>query len=468
MDGLDHELPAALRRAVATREMRVGAGVLAALPSLLRQALPASAYVVIADENTWIAAGRQVTALLASAGLATAEPMILRETPRVQPRAATARALAATLGAGTAVPVAAGAGVISDLVKYAAALADRPYACVPTAASMDGYAASGAALRDDGFKRTFACPAPAVVVADLDIVATAPAGMAAWGYGDLAGKLVAGADWVLADALGEDELNPGPFALVQDNLAAWLKEPAAIRRGERAALDGLTRGLLMSGLAMQAHGNSRPASGSDHQFAHLWEMEAIAVDGVPVSHGACVGVGCLSMLAAYAWLLRQDVPGIAPSDLAARLPTPAAVRAEIAAAFDKPFMARNAETEALAKTGDVAATERRLRTLRQAWPDLAPRLRQMLPPAEDMQQRLRAVGAPACAADIGIPAETHAADYRRARLIRRRYTGLDLLHELGWLDDAVRGLFDSKGFWGRRTPAPGEASEEFSFRAREG
>src|SRR5213079_512375 len=67
------------------------------------------------------------------------------------------------------------------------------YVCVPTAASMDGYAASGAALRDGGFKRTFACSAPVAIVADLDVIARAPAAMAAWGYGDLVGKLVAGA-----------------------------------------------------------------------------------------------------------------------------------------------------------------------------------------------------------------------------------------------------------------------------------
>ena len=43
--------------------------------------------------------------------------------------------------------------------------------------------------------------------------------MGAWGYGDLVGKLVAGVDWIVADALGEEALNPGPFAMVQDNLA---------------------------------------------------------------------------------------------------------------------------------------------------------------------------------------------------------------------------------------------------------
>ena len=115
-----------------------------------------------------------------------------------------------------------------------------------------------------------------------------------------------------------------------DAFAAWLGNPAGVRQGDRAAIDGLLRGLVMSGLAMQAHGNSRPASGSDHQFAHLWEMEEIKVDGQPVSHGACVGVGCLSMLAAYDWLQRQDVGAVDAVRLAAQASTPQELQAEVA------------------------------------------------------------------------------------------------------------------------------------------
>src|SRR6185369_7454281 len=252
-----------------------------------------------------------------------------------------------------------------------AELAGMPYVCVPTAASMDGYAASGAALRDDGFKRTFVCAAPVAIVADLDVIATAPSAMAGWGYGDLVGKFVAGADWIIADALGVEALNPGPFGMVQNNLAAWLGEPAGVRRGDRAALDGLVRGLIMAGLAMQAHGNSRPASGSDHQFAHLWEMEEVAVDGQPVSHGACVGIGCLSMLAAYEWLLRQDLSGIAPAELAGRTPSPAALRAEVAASFPLSFMAANAEVAAVATAVAAPVVEARLRRLQESWPQLS-------------------------------------------------------------------------------------------------
>ena len=39
-------------------------------------------------------------------------------------------------------------------------------------------------------------------------------------------------------------------------------------------------------------------------------------------------------------------------------------------------------------------------------------------------------------------------------MIRRRFTGLDLLHDLGWLERAVGELFAPGGFWfneGRKT-----------------
>jgi glycerol-1-phosphate dehydrogenase [NAD(P)+] len=75
-----------------------------------------------------------------------------------------------------------------------------------------------------------------------------------------------------------------------------------------------------------------------------------------------------------------------------------------------------------------------------------------------MQGQLRAAGAAAHPSDLGIPLSTLAADYRRARLIRRRYTLLDLLEELGWLDVAIGELFAPTGFWGRPPAAEGSAS----------
>lgn len=43
-----------------------------------------------------------------------------------------------------------------------------------------------------------------------------------------------------------------------------------------------------------------------------------------------------------------------------------------------------------------------------------------------------------------------ATDYRRARLIRRRYTILDCLEDLGWLQRGIDALFAPDGFSERR------------------
>jgi glycerol-1-phosphate dehydrogenase [NAD(P)+] len=444
-------LEAALRDAAVTREVAVQPGAAAVLPVLAQRLVPDSRWLVVADRQTWEAAGRDVHASLVAQRLRTVPPHVLDARPRVKPRVETAHTIAQQIRESDAVPVAVGSGVINDLVKYAAALAGKPYLCVPTAASMDGYAASGAALLDGGFKRTLPCAPPIAIAADPEVLACAPVRMAGWGYGDLAGKIVAGADWRLADALEVEAINPGPFALVQDHLVEWLARPRALSGQEPQALAGLLSGLLVSGFAMQAHGNSRPASGSDHQFSHLWEMENLTVDGEPAAHGACVGVGCVAMLAAYEWLLAR------PDDAFGRVRVDdyddaAAVGHEIRVALGEGEVAAAARKEMAAKRaiGSRAARVQRLATV---WPALRDTLRTRLVTARDMRQRLRTLEAPAHPADLGMDVATLAADYRRARLIRRRYTLLDLLEDLGWLDDAVADLCGPNGFWAGETPA---------------
>jgi glycerol-1-phosphate dehydrogenase [NAD(P)+] len=273
--------------------------------------------------------------------------------------------------------------------------------------------------------------------------------MAAWGYGDLSGKLVAGLDWVLADALGEDAIAREPFALVQDHLAGWLAGSDRIARRDRQALRELVIGLLVTGFAMQAHGNSRPASGSDHQFAHVWEMEGLAVEGEPAAHGACVGLGAVAMLAMYEWFLRQDVGARASAGREACVPDRSEIDAEVTAAFADATVRENARAEMAAKRAAWSRRPLRLSRLRERWPSLRARLSAAPMRAGELQRRLAACGAASRPEDLGMTREVLARDYRRARLIRRRYTLLDCLDDLGWLDRAIDALFAPDGFWGR-------------------
>ncbi len=103
-------------------------------------------------------------------------------------------------------------------------------------------------------------------------------------------------------------------------------------------------------------------------------------------------------------------------------------------------MAVNAEGETSAKGATPERVERRLLALQSNWPQLSARLRKSLPAAETVRCWLEAAGAAATAGAIGISTEKHAADFARARLIRRRFTGLDVLHDLGWLGMAAKAF----------------------------
>ena len=437
MDGRDGALAAALERAAVTRHACVQSRALDLLPDLLREIAGGRTCLVIADDNTQRAAGARVEAILAASGIRAAPAFVLPGRNRLKPQVETASTIAAEIAASDALPVAVGSGVINDLVKLAAHRAGTSYVAVATAASMDGYAASGAALIDGRFKRTLDCPPPVAVVADLDVIAAAPPAMVGWGFGDLAGKVIAGADWILADALAEEAIAPDVFDMVQKPLSGWLTGAWVVARGEPMALEGLMHGLLVTGFAMQAYGNSRPASGSDHLFAHLWEMEGLSQESLPVAHGACVAVGCLTMLRLYDWLLAQDPTTVDIDARVAATPPLSALQAEVARSFREPEIARNAWEETRRKHASPTAVRTRLETLHTIWPELQARLETSLPPLDQLQAQLAAAGAPATAAAIGVDPQRLAVDIKRARLIRRRFTVLDLLADLGWLDRAI-------------------------------
>ncbi len=154
------------------------------LPELLNTAFPGKRPWIVADGNTWQAAGERASAILKAAGFDCAEPHIFPGTPRLHADFAYSEKLAAEMPE-NCVPVAIGSGVINDLTKCAAGLKDVPYCCVPTACSVDGYTSAGAALAVNGFKKTVKCPAPLAVCADIDVLVTAPDEMLASGYADL-------------------------------------------------------------------------------------------------------------------------------------------------------------------------------------------------------------------------------------------------------------------------------------------
>jgi glycerol-1-phosphate dehydrogenase [NAD(P)+] len=434
-------LAEALASARETRALLVGPGVRHDTPRVFHEHFPGAHAVVVADPTTFRVAGEAVAAAFATAGIPTVPPFVFGD-PSLYAEFHYVEQLEAALRTHDAVPVAVGSGTINDLVKLAACRTGRPsYLCVATAASMDGYTAFGASITFQGAKQTFNCPAPRAVVADIDVIRRAPPAMTASGYADLSAKLTAGADWILADALGAEPIDPRAWAIVQGGLRDALADPAGARAGSAAAITPLVEGLMLGGFAMQWSKTSRPASGAEHQFSHLWDMEHHVHAGEAPSHGFKVGIATLAVTRFYEQLLAHDFTALDVDACVANWPAADALEAGIRRRFAGTDFIETAVTETRAKHVSQAELRAQLTRLLAVWPELRRRLGAQLLPSAELERRLVLAGAPTAPEQIGLTRERLRDSFLRAYHIRRRFTVLDLAVRTGLLDTLLDGRF---------------------------
>src|SRR4051794_8596800 len=385
----EQRINAALQEATDTRDVRIDAGALASVPQVFRENFGEGPIIIVADGNTFEVAGKEVQRQLEEAGYTMMEPYVFPAEPPLYAEYSNIEKLRDSLREHDAIPVAVGSGTLNDIVKRSSHECERPYMCVGTAASMDGYTAFGASIEKDGLKQTLSCPAPRAMVADLEILQHAPENMTASGYADLLGKVTSGADWLIADALEVEKIDPTGWSLVQDHLREWTDSPAELRVGSRRSTEHLVEGLIMSGLGMQSYQSSRTASGAEHQFSHLWEMEGLGKDAdPPLSHGFKVGVGSVAIAAIYELLLERDLDDLDIEALRDSWPNREEMERSVREQHTNPELEEGAVEQTLAKYIGADELAGRLRLLGEVWPELREKVREQLMPAARIKEML--------------------------------------------------------------------------------
>ena len=428
-----------------TRYIAIEEGIRHRTASVFRENFGAESAVIVADENTYAAAGKDVESSFLRDGLSQPKHFIFGS--NIYADDSCVQELTQALRTLDGIPVAVGSGTINDLTKVAAHLNKRPYMVVGTAASMDGYSAFGASITTAGSKDTVDCPAPKVVLADLEVAARAPKVMNAWGYGDLLAKIVAGADWMLADSAGAEAIIPVAWELVQGPLRSWVGSPDAIASCEIGALRHLVSGLLMSGLAMQVTLSSRPASGAEHQFSHLWDMQHHTFNGVAPSHGFKVGIGVLASLALQEYLLTMDLKTFDIEAAVNAWPSFEELESRIRALFDTEVLQRRAIDETKGKYVSKSVLRTQLMRVQQDSAQLQAKVRGQLFSFAELRDMLRRAGCPYDPSQIGISRARLRLSYQQCCFLRRRFTVLDLLQRLGVFDAALDHIFGPEGPW---------------------
>ncbi len=436
----------ALKAANETQALRIGSGILVQVPELFKEQFPGKTAVIIADNNTYRVAGAVVYEAFKGQGIDQVEPFVFDD-PELHAEYSYIDQLTAFLKTNEAIPVAVGSGTINDLTKLASHLTGRRYMCVATAASMDGYTSFGASITANGAKQTFNCPAPQACLADIDIIIEAPSTMTASGYADLFAKITAGADWILSDKLNVEPIDKQAWSIVQDGLHDSLSDPQGVQAGNTEAISKLTEGLMLGGFAMQWHKTSRPASGAEHQFSHLWNMENHLNNGEHVSHGFQVSIGTLSILAFYEQILKTPIDKLDVEACCNAWPTPETLEEQSLKIFEGTDFPEIGAQETKAKYISREALADQLNLLVQKWPEIKAELQQQLVPYTEAKKRLKLVGAPTEPEEIGISRARLRETFIRSQYIRRRFTVLDLAVRTNLTDKWLDGLFGKGGIW---------------------
>lgn len=431
----------ALERARDTKALVIGKGAVGKTGEMFRQLFEGCTAVVVADLNTYKAAGAEACESLKAAGIPTMEPFIFEDSDLYAEWSFLMR-LENHLKGCDAIAVAVGSGVINDLAKLASEHLGRRYIIVGTAASMDGYTAYGASITFEGNKQTFDCKAPMGVIIDPEIAAGAPSEMAASGYADLIAKVPAAADWMLAEAAGEEPIDTFAYNLLHENLKESLAYPAEVHAREVKPTEMLAEGLIMSGFAMQAIQSSRPASGVEHQFSHYWDMEDLCYEGKHVSHGFKVGIGTLVSTACFEFMLKYDMESLDVERCVAQWPSWEKMEENIRTVFaDKPGHLSRALVESKAKYITAERLREQLTHLKQVWPELREKISAQIFSYDHVHDCLKKVGAPYEPEMIGVSRKRLRETFRGIPYMRSRYTIIDLIQRCGLMDEVEAAIF---------------------------
>lgn len=454
-----------------TKVFEMGQGVAACTPDVFAKCFPGRKAVVLADIHTWPVLGEKVYVLFQQAGIPVEKYIIDKEVFHaewkyvemtdciVRGEYEVAKVLEdkeeheetapekcfRTPSESYNVLVSVGSGVINDLCKLSSYHHGQSYICVPTAASVDGYSSFGASISYDRSKQTFTCPAPVAIIADIDVIAAAPKHMTAAGYADLAAKVPAGAEWMIADFVGSEPIQDDAWHVLQDFLDDFLSDPEGVAAGNPKAVADLFEGLTLSGFAMQAARSSRPASCCDHLFSHILDMTGHRYRGELQSHGYQVAIGTLTMCAVFDELFKLDLENIDVDACVEAWPTLEQEQRRALEQFRNFPAPKLGYTEITKKYSDKEAVRVELTKLKNNWPELKARLQGQVYSFDKMQDLLRRVAAPYDPSHIGITRQQLKDMFPYVQLMRFRYNVLDLAKRGGFYSSIVESVFAKGG-----------------------
>ena len=332
--------------------------------------------------------------------------------------------------------VAVGSGVLNDLGKLLSSLTGRPYAIVATAPSMDGFASATSSMDRDGLKVSLPTRAADLILGDTAILREAPEIMLKAGLGDMLAKYVSIMEWRISHLINGEYYCEEVAGMIRAALRKCVEEEDALLRREESAVEAVFEGLVLGGVAMLLAGVSRPASGVEHYFSHIFDMRHLAFGTHAELHGiqCAAATGIAADLYRKALLLTPDrekalayARGFDREDWNRRL------RRLIGPGAEAMIALENTEGKY-----DLRKHEARLETILSRWEEITAIIREELPPKETLDGILSRLALPESVKSLSDPA-TLREIFFATKDIRDKYVLSRLLWDLGELEEIEVG-----------------------------
>lgn len=413
-------------------------GAISRLPEMLKE-IGASKPFILSGHDTFSAAGVQVCSALDAAGYAYLK-YVFPVSP-VRPTEYTVGSALMHFDYSCDCIIGIGSGVINDTGKMLARATGLKYIIVATAPSMDGFVSGTSSMDRDGLKTTINSKAPWGVVGDLDVLCNAPMHLLRAGVGDMLAKITSLREWKLAEIIVGEEYCPVIAALVQKALDKVVSRADGLLKRDPESVKSVLEGLLIAGIAMDYAGVSRPASGMEHYFSHLWDMRSLAFEECRFEqHGIQAGIGTLYTLMMYEKLLEEKIKP--DRDRAMKYVADFSLEDWNRKLLD--FVGPGAEAMIAGENKehkyDPEKHAARFKILEEKWQEITEIIKD-LPSSAEIRKLMESIEFPTGAECIGYDREKVITTCMMTKDIRDKYVGTRLLWDLGVLEDIVEKTF---------------------------
>ena len=386
---------------------------------------------LVADKNTFKAAGEKVCSVLEKSNIPYSKYIFNNSS--LEPNESSVGSVIMHFDNQCDIVIGVGSGVINDICKILSNVSKCKYFIVGTAPSMDGYASATSSVTRDGLKISLSSKCANVVIGDTDVLKNAPLHMLKSGLGDMLAKYVSICEWRISNIITGEYYCEKIANLIRCALKKCTENADNLLKRDENAVKAVFDGLVLGGVAMNFAGLSRPASGVEHYFSHVWDMRSEEFKTPVDLHGIQCAIGTLMSVKIY-----EKIKGITP-DKEKALNYAKNFNYESWKKTLKSFLGKAAysmiEIEEKEQKYNVQNHKERLETILNNWDKILKIIDEELPSSSEIEALLDKIEAPKTPSEINIDEKDNLTTFKTTKDIRDKYVLSRLTWDLGIIEE---------------------------------